>query len=187
MVACGVVEINIVAQDSTAYGTDRGKQQGLYHLLRTLTKIEGITWIRILYTYPHPVNFPPQLLDIIAGEERMCPYIDMPIQHIDDTILQRMGRKTSGKEIRALIERIKRDYPTLHLRTTLMVGFPGEGEGEFRDLVTFVRETGFTHLGVFTYSPEDGTKASRIQGMVSSEMAARGGAAIMLGREKMWF
>ena len=179
LVACGVVEINIVAQDSTAYGVDREEQQGLYHLLRALTKIEGITWIRILYTYPHPANFPPQLLDIVAGEERMCPYIDMPIQHIDDTILQRMGRKTSGKEIRALIERIKRDYPTLHLRTTLMVGFPGEGKEEFRDLANFVREAGFTHLGVFTYSPEDGTKASRMQGKVSSEMAEERQARIM--------
>lgn len=179
LVGCGVVEINIVAQDSTAYGMDRGEQQGLYHLLRALTKIEGITWIRIFYTYPHPANFPPQLLDIVAGEERVCPYIDMPIQHIDDTILQRMGRKTSGKEIRTLIDHIKSDYPALHLRTTLMVGFPGEGEGEFRNLVNFVREAGFTHLGVFTYSPEDGTKASRMQGMVSSEMAEERRARIM--------
>jgi ribosomal protein S12 methylthiotransferase len=116
---------------------------------------------------------------MVAGEERLCPYIDMPIQHIDDKILQQMGRRTSGKEIRALIDHITRDYPSIHLRTTLMVGFPGEGEEEFRDLVNFVREAGFTHLGVFTYSPEEGTKASRMQGMVSPEMAKERRARIM--------
>jgi ribosomal protein S12 methylthiotransferase len=179
LVAEGVVEINLVAQDSTAYGMDRGEKEGLYQLLRTLTKIEGVLWIRILYSYPHPANFPPQLLDMIAGEERMCPYIDMPIQHIDDKILQRMGRRTSEKEIRALIEHIKSAYPTIHLRTTLMVGFPGEGEEEFKDLINFVREADFTNLGVFTYSPEEGTKASRMQGMISSEMAEERRARIM--------
>jgi ribosomal protein S12 methylthiotransferase len=179
LVAGGVVEINLVAQDSTAYGMDKGEKKGLYHLLRALTTIEGVQWIRIFYTYPHPANFPPQLLEMIAGEKRMCPYIDMPIQHIDDTILQRMGRRTSGKEIRALIDRIKSDYPAIHLRTTLMVGFPGEGEGEFGDLFNFVREAEFTHLGVFTYSPEEGAKASRMQKMVSSEMAEERRARIM--------
>lgn len=179
LVAGGVVEINLVAQDSTAYGMDRGEENGLYHLLKALTQIAGVKWIRVFYTYPHPDNFSPQLLDMVAGEERMCPYIDMPIQHIDDKILQQMGRRTSGKEIRALIDHITRDYPSIHLRTTLMVGFPGEGEGEFGDLVNFVREAEFTHLGVFTYSPEEGTKASRMQGMVRPEMAEERRARIM--------
>jgi ribosomal protein S12 methylthiotransferase len=179
LVSGGVVEINLVAQDSTAYGMDRGEKKGLYHLLRALTKIEGVTWIRVFYTYPHPANFPPQLLDMVAGEKNICPYLDIPIQHIDDKILQRMGRRTSGKEIRALIDHIKRDYPAIHLRTTLMVGFPGEGEGEFRDLVSFVRGAEFTHLGVFTYSPEEGTKASRMHGMASPETAEERRARIM--------
>jgi ribosomal protein S12 methylthiotransferase len=179
LVAGGIVEINLVAQDSTAYGMDKGDEKGLYHLLRALTKIEGVTWIRVFYTYPHPANFPPQLLDLVAGDERMCPYIDMPVQHIDDTILQRMGRRTSGKEIRELIDHIKRDYPALHLRTTLMVGFPGEGEEEFMDLVNFVQEAEFTHLGVFTYSPEEGTKASRMKRRVSSAIAEERRARIM--------
>jgi ribosomal protein S12 methylthiotransferase len=179
LVTRGVVEINLVAQDTTAYGVDRGMEKGLFQLLRALKKIEGLRWIRVLYTYPHPTNFPPQLLDIVAGEEQICPYLDIPIQHIDDKILQRMGRRASGKEIRTLINLIKKEYPEIHLRTTLMVGFPGEGEREFRDLVTFVRETEFTHLGVFTYSPEEGTKASRMQGMVSPEMAEERRGLIM--------
>ena len=179
LVAGGVVEINLVAQDTTAYGVDRGMEKGLARLLRALKKIEGLRWIRVLYAYPHPTNFPPQLLDIVAGEEQICPYLDIPIQHTDDKILQRMGRKSSGKEIRALINLIKKEYPEIHLRTTLMVGFPGEGEREFRDLVDFVHEMEFTHLGVFTYSPEEGTKASRMQGIVSSEMAEERRARIM--------
>jgi ribosomal protein S12 methylthiotransferase len=179
LIAGGVVEINLVAQDTTAYGMDRGEEKGLYHLLRALTKIAGVKWIRIFYTYPHPANFPLQLLDMVAGEKQICPYLDIPIQHIDDKILQRMGRRTSGKEIRTLIDHIKKDYPAIHLRTTLMVGFPGEGAGEFRDLVNFVRAAEFTHLGVFTYSPEEGTKASRMQEMVSSETAEERQAQIM--------
>jgi len=179
LVARGIVEINLVAQDTTAYGVDTGAQQGLYRLLKALIKIEGLRWIRVLYSYPHPANFPPQLLDMLAGEKQICPYLDIPIQHIDDKIIQRMGRRASGKEIRTLINRIKKDYPEIHLRTTLMVGFPGEGEEEFRDLVDFVREVEFTHLGVFTYSPEEGTKAFRIKSRVSSEMAEERAAVIM--------
>ena len=179
LVARGVVEINLVAQDTTAYGVDRGEKQGFPRLLKALTKIDGVRWIRILYAYPHPANFPPQLLDMVAGDERICPYLDIPIQHIDDKILQRMGRMTSGKDIRALINQIKKAYPAIHLRTTLMVGFPGEGEEEFRALVDFVREMEFTHLGVFTYSPEEGTKAARMQGRISSKMAEERAAQIM--------
>jgi ribosomal protein S12 methylthiotransferase len=179
LVASGIVEINLVAQDSTAYGTDAQEEQGLYRLLKELIKIEGLRWIRVLYSYPHPAHFTPQLLAMVAGEERICPYLDIPIQHIDDKILQRMERRTSGKEIRALINHIKKDYPEIHLRTTLMVGFPGEGEGEFRDLVDYVREVEFTHLGVFTYSPEEGTKASRMRGGVPPELAEERAAQIM--------
>lgn len=179
LVAKGVKEITLVAQDTTAYGTDLREEQGLYRLLKALVKIEGVKWIRILYAYPHPANFSPQLLDMIAGEKRICPYLDIPIQHIDDEILQRMERRASGKETRALIRHIQREYPEIHLRTTLMVGFPGEGEGEFRDLLDYVREVEFTHLGVFTYSPEEGTKASRMQDRISPEIAEERAAQIM--------
>jgi len=179
LVAGGVIEVTLVAQDTTAYGVDKGGERGLYRLLKKLIKIEGLRWLRILYTYPHPDNFPPPLLEMFAGEERICPYLDIPIQHIDAQILQRMGRRHSAQETRALIDRIKKGYPTINLRTTLMVGFPGEGEREFRELLTFVREAEFTHLGVFTYSPEEGTKAARMKGRPSPEVAEERRSRIM--------
>jgi ribosomal protein S12 methylthiotransferase len=179
LVARGVVEVTLVAQDTTAYGMDRGEEKGLYRLLRALTKVEGLRWIRVLYSYPHLTNFPTQLLNMVASEERICPYFDIPIQHIDDTLLQRMGRRASEKEIRGLINHIKRDYPQIYLRTTLMVGFPGEGELEFKRLLAFVREAEFTHLGVFQYSPEEGTKACRMKGRVSLQIAEERAAKIM--------
>lgn len=179
LVAGGAVEVILVAQDTTGYGMDLGEEQGLYRLLKELIKINGLRWIRILYAYPHLDNFPPSLLEIVAGEEKLCPYLDIPIQHVNAKILQRMGRRASEKETRELINRIKKDYPEIHLRTTLMVGFPSEGEQEFIELLAFVREAEFTHLGVFTYSPEEGTKAARIKGRVSSEIAAERAARIM--------
>lgn len=175
----GVVEVILVAQDTTAYGIDMGEEGGLWRLLRDMVKIRGLRWIRLLYTYPHPDNFPPVLLEMIAGEEKICSYLDIPIQHINDTVLRRMGRRGSGGKIRGLIHRIKRDYPTIHLRTTLMVGFPGEGEEEFRELVDFVQEARFTHLGVFTYSPEEGTSAHRIKGRPPFQVAEERAARIM--------
>jgi len=158
---------------------DNGEEQGLYRLLKELIEIGGLQWIRVLYTYPHPDNFPSQLLEMIAGEERICPYLDVPVQHIDAQILQRMRRRHSAQETRALIDRIKKGYPAIHPRTTLMVGFPGEGEREFRGLMAFVREAEFTHVGVFTYSPKEGTKAARMKGRPSPEVAEERRSRIM--------
>jgi ribosomal protein S12 methylthiotransferase len=179
LVAGGAAEIILVAQDTTAYGADLREKNGLYRLLKELIKISGLQWIRVLYAYPRSDNFLPSLLEMIAGEEKICPYLDIPIQHINAKILQRMGRRASERETRALINRIKKDYPEIHLRTTLMVGFPGEGEREFKELLTFVREAEFTHLGVFTYSPEEGTKAARIKHRIPSKLAAERAARIM--------
>jgi ribosomal protein S12 methylthiotransferase len=179
LVAGGAVEVILVAQDTTAYGVDLGEKNGLYRLLKELTMINGLQWVRVLYAYPHPANFPSPLLEMIAAGEKICPYLDIPIQHVNAKILQRMGRRASAKEMRELINSIKKDYPGIHLRTTLMVGFPGEGEREFKELLTFVREVEFTHLGVFTYSPEEGTKAAGIKGRLSTEIAAERAARIM--------
>ena len=179
LVAGGAAEIILVAQDTTAYGADLVKKNGLYRLLKELIKISGLQWIRVLYAYPRPDNFLPSLLEMIAGEEKICPYLDIPIQHISAKILQRMGRRASERETRALINHIKKDYPEIRLRTTLMVGFPGEGEREFKELLTFVQEAEFTHLGVFTYSPEDGTKAARIKHRIPSKIAAERAAQLM--------
>jgi ribosomal protein S12 methylthiotransferase len=179
LVAGGAAEIILVAQDTTAYGADLVKKNGLYRLLKELIKISGLQWIRVLYAYPRPDNLLPSLLEMIAGEEKICPYLDIPIQHINAKILQRMGRRASERETRALINHIKKDYPEIRLRTTLMVGFPGEGEREFKELLTFVREAEFTHLGVFTYSPEEGTKAARLKHRIPSKIAAERAAQIM--------
>ena len=179
LVAKGVAEVILVAQDTTAYGMDAREEKGLYRLSKELIKIKGLQWVRVLYAYPHPANFDPPLLEMLAKEEKICPYLDIPIQHIDAKILQRMGRRASAKETRELINRIKKDYPEIHLRTTLMVGFPGEGEREFGELLAFVREAEFTHLGVFAYSPEEGTKAARMKGLIPSDKAAERAARIM--------
>jgi ribosomal protein S12 methylthiotransferase len=179
LVAKGVVEVTLIAQDTTAFGVERGDVKGLYWLLKALADIKGLKWIRLLYAYPHPANFPPQLLDLLAAGERICPYLDIPIQHIDGVLLRRMGRRVSEGETRDLIYRLRRDYPQIHLRTTLMLGFPGEGEREFRKLLAFVREAEFTHLGVFRYSPEEGTKAARMKGRVSPEIAEERASRIM--------
>jgi ribosomal protein S12 methylthiotransferase len=179
LVAGGAAEIILVAQDTTAYGADLVKKNGLYRLLKELIKISGLQWIRVLYAYPRPDNLLPSLLEMIAGEEKICPYLDIPIQHINAKILQRMGRRASERETRALINHIKKYYPEIRLRTTLMVGFPGEGEREFKELLTFVREAEFTHLGVFTYSPEEGTKAARLKHRIPSKIAAERAAQIM--------
>jgi len=179
LVAGGAAEVILVAQDTTAYGVDLGEGNGLYRLLKELVKINGLQWVRVLYAYPHPDNFPPSLLEMIASEEKICPYLDIPIQHVNGKILQRMGRRASERETRELINRIKKDYPGIHLRTTLMVGFPGEEEREFSELLAFVREAEFTHLGVFAYSPEEDSKAARLQGRISPKVAKERAAQIM--------
>jgi len=179
LVAGGAAEVILVAQDTTAYGVDLGEGNGLYRLLKELVKINGLQWVRVLYAYPHPDNFPSSLLEMIASEEKICPYLDIPIQHVNGKILQRMGRRASERETRELINRIKKDYPGIHLRTTLMVGFPGEEEREFSELLAFVREAEFTHLGVFAYSPEEDSKAARLQGRISPKVAKERAAQIM--------
>lgn len=178
LAAAGAKEITLVAQDTTAFGEDRGERGWLPRLLQRLRSLEGIQWIRLLYAYPHPASLSPSLLELLASGEKVLPYLDIPIQHIDQGILQRMGRRTSEKEIKGLVYYLKEQYPQIHLRTTLMVGFPGEGDKEFAKLLDFVREVEFTHLGVFVYSPEEGTKAARMK-RVSKEVAEQRRGMIM--------
>ncbi len=124
--------------------------------------VNGLRWIRILYAYPKALYFTEGLLEILSREEKICPYLDLPIQHIDDAILRRMGRKSKGQEIRSLLQKIRAFIPEISLRSSLIVGFPGEGEAQFNSLLEFVEETQFDHLGVFKYSREEGTPASRL-------------------------
>jgi ribosomal protein S12 methylthiotransferase len=158
----GVQELILIAQDTTAYGRDLRGGTDLEKLLKALVKVEGLRWIRFLYGYPKASNFTEGLLDLMAQEEKICPYLDLPIQHIDDEILKRMGRRSKGQEIRGLFHKIRTAVPGISLRSSLIVGFPGEGEGHFKALLDFVEEIQFDHLGAFKYSPEEGTPASRL-------------------------
>jgi ribosomal protein S12 methylthiotransferase len=158
----GVQELILIAQDTTAYGEDLRGGTNLEKLLKGLVKVGALRWIRILYSYPKTSYFTDSLLELMTQEKRICPYLDLPIQHIDDGILRRMGRRSRSQEIRGLLERVRTSLPGVSLRSSFIVGFPGEGEAQFNTLLEFVRETQFDHLGVFKYSAEDGTPASRL-------------------------
>jgi ribosomal protein S12 methylthiotransferase len=152
----------------SGYGMDRGRRGELIHLLQRLVKISGIRWIRLLYLYPH--RFPDGLMELMASEEKICNYVDLPLQHIDDDILRRMNRGGNGREIRTLLDKLQKNIPGLTLRTTFIVGFPGETERQYRRLYDFVQETQFDRVGVFTYSPEEGTAAYSLKDTVSESV-----------------
>jgi len=160
----GVKEINLIAQDVTAFGAERGNGPELPALLRELVKIEGLVWLRLLYAYPDGIT--DELLDLIAAEEKICNYLDLPIQHIDDRILAAMNRRVDESDIRALLQRIRTRIPEITLRTSLIVGFPGESDAQFRKLLAFVEEGHFERLGAFRYSREDGTPAAQLDNQV---------------------
>lgn len=166
----GVRELILTAQDTTVYGEDLRDGSSLEKLLKGLVRVDGLRWIRILYAYPKLSHFTEDLLKRIGQEEKICPYLDLPIQHIDDDILRRMGRRSKGAEIRNLIQKIRTSIPGIALRTSLIVGFPGESENQFKSLLRFVEETRFDHLGVFKYSPEEGTPASNLSSPVPEDV-----------------
>ncbi len=155
LAAQGVRELIVIAQDTTYYGLDLYGKRCLAELLERLSAIDGIEWIRIHYSYP--AGFPEDVLDVMASNPKICPYIDIPLQHSADRVLAMMRRGVDGRQTRALVEKMRRRVPGVVLRTTLIVGHPGEGEAEFRDLLDFVRECRFERLGAFTYSEEEGT------------------------------
>lgn len=155
----GAKEINLVAQDLTHYGRDLGREgPQLPDLLKALLRETSVPWYRLLYVYSAGIT--PALLELMASEKRIVPYIDMPIQHASDRILRRMRRPERRETIRRKVERLRESIPDIAIRTTVIVGFPGETEEDFRSLVDFVEEIGFEHLGVFTYSPQEGTRAA---------------------------
>lgn len=167
MLERGVLEINLIAQDTTAYGRDNGAS--LARLMRDLDALPGRKWIRLMYAYPH--GFPWEVAEAMAEGEGICRYLDIPIQHISDRILASMRRKGEGREVRELLSRLRRSVPGIALRTSLITGFPGERDEDFEELMAFVREARFEHLGVFTFSPEEGTPAARLAGRVPIEVA----------------
>jgi len=160
----GVQEINLIAQDITAFGADREDGAGLEKLLRELTRIEGLQWLRLLYAYPDGIS--DELLDLIASEEKICNYLDIPLQHIDDRILSMMNRRVSESDVRALVRKVRDRIPNVTLRTSFIVGFPGETDEEFARLLEFVREGHFERVGVFRYSREEGTAAAKLEDQI---------------------
>ncbi len=157
----GVVELNLVAQDVTSYGRDRGQPAALARLLDALEGVEGLRWLRLLYGYPGP--FPPGIEDRLRAGRKLLPYLDLPIQHIHPRILRAMGRRTSASEVEDTLAGLLDRVPGLVLRTTAIVGFPGETDAEFQVLADFVARVRFHHLGAFAYSPEEGTPAERLR------------------------
>ncbi|GIX06299.1 MAG: ribosomal protein S12 methylthiotransferase RimO [Candidatus Poribacteria bacterium] len=156
--AAGVKELILISQDTTWYGRDRSGRCQLPELIRRLARIEGIEWIRMLYLYPSLIEEP--LLEVFAEEPKVVPYLDVPFQHIDETVLRRMGRGTRESFLRELVPRLREQIPGLALRTSFIVGFPGETEAAFEKLLDFIVESQFDHLGVFRYSPEEGTPSA---------------------------
>ena len=161
LATAGIKELIVIAQDTTRYGEDLYGESKLSDLLNELCKIDGFEWIRFLYAYPESIT--DELIQTVKNNPKICKYFDIPIQHISDSVLRRMNRRTTGKQIEELINKIKKQIPDVILRTSLIVGFPGETEEDFNKLYEFVKKGYFDKLGVFTYSKEDGTPAARLK------------------------
>ena len=167
----GIKEIVLVAQETTLYGVDLYGEKKLPELLIKLSEIEGIEWIRLLYCYPEEIT--DELIEVMATNPKICHYVDIPIQHSENAILKRMGRRTSREDIVELVGRLRTAMPDIAIRTTLISGFPGETQELHDGLVDFVDECEFDRLGVFTYSPEEGTPAAEYEDQVDGELAAK--------------
>ncbi|MDE5793640.1 MAG: 30S ribosomal protein S12 methylthiotransferase RimO [Muribaculaceae bacterium] len=159
LVSKGVKEFNVIAQDLSSYGTDLYGRHALPELIDRMAQIEGVEWIRLHYAYPS--DFPMELLDVMARHDNICKYIDIALQHISDKVLDNMHRHINGEDTRKLLAEMRRRVPDLKIRTTLMVGYPGEGEKEFEELLDFVKEQRFERMGAFAYSEEDDTWAAK--------------------------
>ena len=163
----GVKEINLIAQDTTRYGLDLYGEYSLARLVRALTKETNIPWIRLLYCYPDKIT--DELIDELKNNDRLLKYMDIPIQHISDSVLLRMNRHGDGKTIREAVKRLRDSVPEIVLRTTAMVGFPGETEEDFAELCEFIKETRFERFGAFTFSPEEGTAAAEMDCQIDEQ------------------
>src|SRR5690606_24331138 len=153
----GVKELVLIAQELTYYGLDIYKKRALPDLLDALAEVDGIEWIRLHYAYP--TKFPLEILDVMRRQNKVCNYLDIPLQHASDPVLAGMRRQITRAETEQLLDNIRQNVPGIAIRTTMLVGFPGEGDAEFEELVEFVQEQRFDRLGVFTYSHEEGTSA----------------------------
>jgi len=182
LVASGVRELILIGQDTTLYGSDlRGRR--IEDLLARLAEIRRLRWLRLLYT--HPAHFSEGLIEAYASIPKLCPYVDLPVQHLDDAILRRMGRHVTRDEILALVDRIRERIPDVVIRTTIIVGFPGETREQFNDMLRLLRRLRFDHLGAFAYSREDGTRAARMGGQVSERTKERRLRDLMLAQRRL--
>ncbi len=160
----GYEELIIIAQDTTKYGIDIYGESKLAELLKELCKIEKLKWIRFLYAYPETIT--DELIEVVKNEDKICKYFDIPIQHISNSVLKRMNRKSNGETIRSLIKRLRKEIPGVVIRTTVMVGFPGETKEDFEELYDFVKEARFERLGAFSFSKEEGTPAEKLKDQI---------------------
>ena len=181
----GVKELILVAQETTLYGTDLYGYKALPELIRRLEKIEGIRWIRLLYGYPEELT--DELTDLMASSEKLCHYLDLPIQHAADSVLKRMGRKTTQAELRERIAALREKIPDIVLRTTLLTGFPGETEEEHAENLRFIEEIRFDRLGVFCYSREEGTAAYKMKGQIPKRIKEKRRKELMRLQQQIAF
>lgn len=185
LVAQGVKEIILVAQETTLYGKDLYGEKSLHKLLRELCKISGLRWIRILYCYPEEIT--DELIQVIKEEDKICNYLDLPIQHASDGILKRMGRRTSKEQLVEIIGKLRKEIPDIAIRTTLITGFPGETQEQHEELMEFVDEMEFDRLGVFTYSPEEDTPAAEMPDQIPEDVKEDRQAELMELQQEIAF
>ena len=185
LVKDGAKELILVAQETTLYGTDLYGKKSLHLLLRALSEIEGLVWIRVLYCYPEEIELP--LMEEIRDNPKICHYLDLPIQHSSDRILKAMNRKTRREELKEKIALLRREIPDICLRTTLITGFPGETEEDFQDVLSFITEERFDRLGVFPYSQEEGTPAASMENQIPESVKNKRLSRIMELQQEIAF
>jgi ribosomal protein S12 methylthiotransferase len=183
LAAAGVRELVLVAEDSTAWGRDLGGGEELPDLVEALARIEDVLRIRVMYAYPN--RFPWRLLEVMRDSEKVAPYLDVPIQHVSTPVLRAMKRAGSGEQVRSILDRILEEVPGITLRTTLLLGFPGESDVDAEAAVAFVREYGIARLGAFTYSPEQGTSGFDLEGRVPADVAQARYEAVLAERDRV--
>lgn len=181
----GVKEVNLIAQDITAFGQDRSDGATLEELLQELVKIEDLSWLRLLYAYPDGIS--NELIDLIASEDKICNYLDLPLQHINDDILSMMNRRIDAQGSRQLISRLRERIPDMTLRTSFIVGFPGETDAQYQQLLEFVEEGHFDRVGVFRYSREEGTAAANLDNQVDETIKKRRLDKLMKAQSRVSF
>ncbi|MDT8445898.1 MAG: 30S ribosomal protein S12 methylthiotransferase RimO [bacterium] len=183
LIGQGVKELNLISQDTSSFGIDR--DQDLMGLVGELSKLEGDFWVRLFYCYPN--RFPLELLDLMAADPRFVPYLDLPFQHVNDRVLKAMNRKITREKLEKLLEQARTKLPGVSIRTSLIVGFPGETDRQFEELLKFVQEGWFDHLGVFAYSDEDNIFSNRLDDKVPEEVCEERREAVMLAQQEVSF